>query len=235
MKRSLFFRYLSLALGGTPFACGGGDHPPPALPYGTVAIAVASAPDVARVHFRVTGPGMDPAEFDLFRDSSNNTVTGLVAVRAGPSRRFAATAYDAMNVVNYVGTATISVPANVTTNLTITLLSVSGGAPLGNVAVDVNFNHAPIIAFVSVSPNPGRRNRDVALSVGASDPDGDPISYLWTVTDANGAPAGALTNGAAANAAWRAPNANGAYTATIRVSDITNGVAIVPIQFQIGN
>jgi len=58
------------------------------------------------------------------------------------------------------------------------------------------------------------------ISASASDPDGDNLSYAWTVSG------GAINNAAANPMKWTAPNAAGDYTIQVKVTDGKGGEAI---------
>jgi hypothetical protein len=75
-------------------------------------------------------------------------------------------------------------------------------------------NHAPIIAGVSATPNPVPRNQTADLSVVATDPDGDALTYSWTAS------AGTFASGnTASHAVWVPPQTPTSYQATVTVSD----------------
>ena len=56
----------------------------------------------------------------------------------------------------------------------------------------------------------------------ASDPDGDELSYIWSVN-------GGSISGEGSVATWVAPNAYGTYTITVTVTDAKGGQAIKTI------
>jgi len=62
-------------------------------------------------------------------------------------------------------------------------------------------------------------NRTYGLSVSASDPDGDTLTYNWTVTG------GSIDNAHAQNINWTAPSTYGDYKVTVTVSDGKGGEA----------
>ncbi len=73
-------------------------------------------------------------------------------------------------------------------------------------------NRAPLIASMTLSASTIAAGGVSRVSVGASDPDGDALSYVWTST------AGTLS-GSGASVYWQAPAAPGVYALTCAVSD----------------
>jgi PKD repeat protein len=72
-------------------------------------------------------------------------------------------------------------------------------------------NHAPVIASAaSATPNPAVVGQIVAFTVGASDPDGDTLSYAWNFGD------GSNGSGASSSHAYAAA---GTYSAKVTASD----------------
>jgi hypothetical protein len=73
-------------------------------------------------------------------------------------------------------------------------------------------NHAPVVNSVTVSPNSVAAGGMATVTVSASDPDGDALTYTYSVTQG-----GIVPNGATAT--WTAPSASGAHSVTVTVSD----------------
>lgn len=220
MRRSSLAQWILIFI----FGCGN-DAPE----VGQIKLAVSAAPEVERVHLLITAADMDPIEHDLYRDPLDNTLTALLLIKAGLARNFNAAAYDQNGDLLYTGSATTDVPANTTTIIIITMQSVVAGAPMGVVSISFNFNNAPVLSLLSVSPNPGRSNRTMRLKVEAADPDGDQLSYQWSVVDAQGVSVGQLSQGNTDSAIWHAPNQSGNYTVSVRVDDGNNGVTMATL------
>ncbi len=79
-------------------------------------------------------------------------------------------------------------------------------------------NSAPTISSITVNPNNVTANSVTTVTVTASDPDGDALTYAYTVSGGAIAPNGA-------SATWTAPAQAGAYSVTVTVSDGNGGQA----------
>ena len=69
--------------------------------------------------------------------------------------------------------------------------------------------------------------RTATITANAQDPDGDALTYQWTVT------AGTVTNPTMRQSPWTAPNQPGPVTATVRVSDGRGGTAQATTTLQV--
>lgn len=79
-------------------------------------------------------------------------------------------------------------------------------------------NANPIVASVVVAPNSVNANGVASVTVTASDPNGDVLTYSYTVT-------GGSISGNGATASWTAPSAQGAHSVTVTVTDGKGGTA----------
>jgi uncharacterized protein (TIGR02145 family) len=73
-------------------------------------------------------------------------------------------------------------------------------------------NQNPVITSVTVNPTSVAAGGTVTVSVAASDPNGDALTYAYTVS-------GGAISGSGASATWTAPSAGGAYSVTVTVTD----------------
>jgi len=78
-------------------------------------------------------------------------------------------------------------------------------------------NKAPTITSVVVNPGSVNANGIVSITVTATDPENDPLTYGYTVTG------GAIT-GSGASVSWTAPATAGAHSVTVTVSDGNGGL-----------
>jgi hypothetical protein len=79
-------------------------------------------------------------------------------------------------------------------------------------------NGNPVVSAVTVAPSSVNANGIASVTVVATDPDGDALTYSYSVTG------GAIT-GSGASVSWTAPSAAGAHSVTVTVSDGNGGTA----------
>lgn len=118
--------------------------------------------------------------------------------------------------------------SNTTFALQVTVSDGKGGSAQATVDVAVAnvpaLNNAPAAdAAITVSSPSVIAGETVNLSIGATDPDGDPLTYAWTTSVAG---QGTFTNATASAAQWRSPDISAAtsYTFELTVSDGTDSV-----------
>ncbi|MFL5347326.1 MAG: PKD domain-containing protein [Hyalangium sp.] len=108
----------------------------------------------------------------------------------------------------------------------VTVSDGKGGSVSGTVSVNVlaPVNRPPTLAQApQASPTSVTGSAPVQLSVSASDPDGDTLTYAWTQTPAS--PAGTFNSTSVANPTWTSPVVASAqrFTLTVTVSDGQGG------------
>lgn len=118
--------------------------------------------------------------------------------------------------------------SNTTFTLQVTVSDGKGGSTQKTVDVAVanvpSRNRAPTVdAAIIASATSVLAGDTINLSIGASDVDGDPLTYSWTMTPAD---QGTFTNAAASAAQWRSSNVGTAtsYKLEVTVSDGTDSV-----------
>ena len=79
-------------------------------------------------------------------------------------------------------------------------------------------NNNPQVSSVTVTPNTASANSMVTVNTVASDPDGDALTYSYTVS-------GGAISGNGTSASWTAPAQAGSYSVTVGVSDGNGGTA----------
>jgi hypothetical protein len=77
---------------------------------------------------------------------------------------------------------------------------------------DEDENAAPIITSVTVNPAIVNAGATTTVTVAASDPDGDALTYTYL-------PTGGAISGSGASVTWTAPSQGGAYSVSVTVSD----------------
>jgi hypothetical protein len=111
--------------------------------------------------------------------------------------------------------------------LRVTVSDSKGGTAQRTVDLQVlnvaSANRAPVVDAAIMATTPVIAGDTASLSIGATDPDGDPLTYTWRT---NPAGSGTFTNVNTASAGWRSPviSADTSYTLQVTVSD---GVASV--------
>jgi predicted secreted protein len=97
-------------------------------------------------------------------------------------------------------------------NVTVTVTDSHGVAVTDYVTIPVRANTPPIITGLAASAAWTSPSGSLQMACNASDPDGDNLSYEWTV-------AGGKVSGAGEAVNWIAPKAVGAYNVTVVVKD----------------
>lgn len=118
--------------------------------------------------------------------------------------------------------------SNTTFALQVTVSDDKGGSAQATVDVVVAnvpaLNNPPNVdAAITISSTSVIAGDTVNLSIGATDADGDPLTYTWTT---NPAGQGTFTNATTSAAQWRSPDISAAtaYTVELTVSDGTDSV-----------
>lgn len=73
-------------------------------------------------------------------------------------------------------------------------------------------NSPPVITSVTSTPSTVKVGETSTVTCNASDPDGDPLTYSWSIT-------GGSISGSGSTVTWTAPSTAGIYTVTCSVSD----------------
>ena len=112
-----------------------------------------------------------------------------------------------------------AVTTDTTFQLRVIVSDGKGGTVGGSVAVTViaPANRPPTISQApQASPTSVTGSAPVQLSVAASDPDGDTLTYAWTQTPTS--PAGTFNNASAANPTWTSPTVASTQRFTLKVT-----------------
>ncbi|KFE65316.1 Kelch repeat-containing protein [Hyalangium minutum] len=216
MKRTS--SYLLLAVGLALFA---GCSDPSSSNTGSAQLAASvpqalSASDVTRVKVTVSAAGMTSLVVDLAK--SNGTWGGVIgSIPAGANRTFLAEAFDSTNAKRFQGqVSSITITANQTTAVALTLQELVPPPPYGN--------DAPLINSVVANVTTVQTGGAISLTATAQDPNaGDTLTYLWTATG------GTFSTPAAANTSWTAPASASIQTLTLTVTDSQGAAASISL------
>jgi hypothetical protein len=97
-------------------------------------------------------------------------------------------------------------------------------------------NQPPVISATSATPSPVEEDQATALSVTASDPTGDPLTYAWSqVSPAS--PQGSFNDAATATPLWTAPllSTQATFKLQVTVSDNKGGSAVSTVDVVVEN
>lgn len=208
-------------------SCGTGQVDREGVAFSGIGMAEVSVPlvisDIDSVVATVSGPGI-VTPIVAYLAVIQDIATGLIAgIPAGLDRTFSVHAYvGAVLVCTGSELADIEADSRVTVNL---LLDCSVPAPnTGEAEVVADFNFPPVIMSLTAAPSSVEVNGTVHLTVVATDPNGDDLTYLWTATG------GVFDVMDADEVTWTAPSSAGDYDITVEVSD---GTITVPMSLTI--
>jgi N-acetylneuraminic acid mutarotase len=186
-------------------------------PTGSVQFA-ASVPqtltssDVTRVKVTISATDMSSLAVDLAK--SNGAWGGLIGnIPAGSNRSFLAEAFDSSGTLRFQGqTSGVSITANQTTAVALTLQEVAPPPPYGN--------EAPVIDSAVASSTSVQTGASLSLTATVHDPNaGDTLTLAWTSSG------GTFSTPAATATSWTAPASTGVQTLTFTVTD-SQGAAV---------
>lgn len=148
-------------------------------PLGSIALALEVAPGVEVDEIVITVVG----SFGTITQSlppSANPSTFIGGLPPGPATVTIQALFQGQVVCE--GTASVNIQANQTTTVSVPLQCPSAG-DRGDIDINGKFNPCPVIQFGIATPSTAAVGESVSVSVTASDPEGDPLTYAWTATD----------------------------------------------------
>jgi hypothetical protein len=97
-------------------------------------------------------------------------------------------------------------------------------------------NRPPVVSASAANPATVNEGQGTALSVTASDPTGDTLTYAWSQLSP-ASPQGAFSNAAVGNPTWTAPllSAQTSFTLQVTVSDGKGGTAVSSVNVVVAN
>jgi hypothetical protein len=188
-----------------------------AQPTGSVQFAASvqqalSSNDVTRVKVTVSAADMPSRIVELAK--SNGSWGGLIGnLPAGSNRAFLAEAFDSSGTLRFQGqTAGVTITANQTTAVAVTLQQVPPPPPYDN--------EAPVIGSLVASSTTVQTGASLSLTATVNDPNpGDTVTLAWTASG------GTFSAPTAAASSWTAPASPGVQTLTLTVTD-AQGAAV---------
>jgi N-acetylneuraminic acid mutarotase len=189
----------------------------PSQPTGSVQLAAStqqalSASDITRVKVTVSSSDMDSLSVDLAK--SNGSWGGLIGnIPAGSHRSFLAEAFDSSNILRFQGqTSGVTITANQTTAVAITLQEIAPPPPYSN--------EAPVIDSLVASSTSIQTGGSLSLTASVHDPNsGDTLTLAWTSSG------GTFSAPTAATTSWTAPSSTGVQILSLTVTD-SQGAAV---------
>ncbi|RKG69826.1 kelch-like protein [Corallococcus sp. CA054B] len=175
-----------------------------------------SVQEVTRVKVTLSTAEMPPRVVDLGR--SNGSWGGLIGdIPAGANHAFLAEAFDASGTLRFQGqTSGVTIAANQTTTVVITLQELAPPAPYAN--------EAPLIDSVVASTTTVQAGGSLSLTATAHDPNiGDALAFAWTASSGTFS---APTDG---TSSWTAPSSPGIQTLVFTVTDSQGAAASISL------
>jgi hypothetical protein len=190
-------RSLASLCAAVALTAGVGCTQTPTKPAGSARIALSTAalaPSVVEVIVTI-GPGsaQDFTPFSASLTKGQDSWSGFIPhIPAGSQRTFDVVANDASHQLVQSGSTKADVKAGETAMVVVIL-----GTPSG----PVYGNKAPVIQAITATSSRVPPGGTVGLHVEAKDPDGDPITHLWS------AACGTFDDAGKSSPVWTAPTA----------------------------
>ncbi|XXF80142.1 kelch repeat-containing protein [Myxococcaceae bacterium GXIMD 01537] len=180
----------------------------------------AISADVTHLSVTSSGPGIPSVSVELAK--TNGVWGGTIHnLPAGPNRAFHAQAFDSAGTLLFEGqTSNVTIVANQTSLVVLTLRQVIAPPPFGN--------EAPVIDSVLATPLTVQPGDTVSLLATAHDSNPtDTLTYAWT------SPGGSFSSPSGASTSWVAPAMEGITAITLTVADSSGAAASVSVSVNI--
>ena len=173
----------------------------------------AAASSVTSAQAVITAPDISPDIVVDLAVGPGQAGGVILGIPAGLGRQITVNAYANTQLL-CTGSALVGITADQTVQVAMVLQCQGAGVETGGVIVDGQLNYPPQIASVFASAAAVQAGGQIAVTVSATDPDGDPLSYSWAAT------CGTVMPADQAQAQWTAPGTPGTTcTLTVTASD----------------
>ncbi len=178
-----------------------------------VSFSGAATSSVTSAQAVITAPDISPDIVVELAVGSGQAGGVILGIPAGLGRQITVNAYENAQLL-CTGSALVDILAGQTVQVAMVPQCQDAGAETGGVLINGQMNYPPQISSVFASAASVPIGGQVALSVSATDPDGDSLSYLWAATCGSVEPADQF------QAQWIAPVTFATTcTLTVTVSD----------------
>ncbi|RKH23561.1 kelch-like protein [Corallococcus praedator] len=181
-------------------------EPTGSVQFAATAQQALSANDATRVKVTISATEMGSLVVELAKVSGAwGGILGNIPV--GSNRTFLAEAFDSAGTKIFQGqTSGVSITANQTTAVAITLQEIVPPPPYGN--------EAPLIESVVASATTVQTGASITLSSTVRDPNtADTLTQAWTASS------GSFSTSTSTSTSWTAPSSTGIQTLTLTVTD----------------
>lgn len=193
--RSTVF-FCTIAIAALVSACGSDGKPGAQGAPGADGANGANGADGARGPAGPTMPVLQSLSAEGLPASPGGTVTIRVAAQSAEELTLTyawTVAHSGWSIQSGAASDTVTIVAPnsyaASGTATVTITDTEGRSATGMVTLSTVGNTAPVIHGLSISRSPARRNQTFEVLVSAADPNGDALTYAWTV------PAGIVIEG----------------------------------------
>ncbi|MGE6759496.1 kelch repeat-containing protein [Corallococcus interemptor] len=180
----------------------------------------AGAEAITQVTVSVTAPGMAAVSGALTKGGDGNWSGTIAAIPVGSQRLFTAQAFDASGVKQFEGQAQdVTISGEQPVAVALTLQPVTKPPPFDNAVPIIN----SVVASISTVAPGGT----VQFTADVTDTAGDTLTFDWS------ADAGTLSAPTTSATAWTAPETEGVFRITLKVTDSYGASSVMSFSFTV--